>query len=293
MECLRCGYVSRKSDPCLDLSLDIPDALTKVFLTAAVCPSTGMNIAEALPGDIQEENENSQSDQSSSDTTSSESSNGQTDNEDVDGDENLSDRKTKKWSRKRQRMPFYPRPYRLSDCLANFTRTEHLRDDEEYVCGNCRGLGGGLSPTPSTSRDGVDLVGDEATSSPSSENSPALSTASSPPPPLVTEKQDDIPVMLAKEKPTPGGASVHTGVGVTRSLRIQSLPKVLCVQLKRFHWTFTSHVKVKRYVQFPIRGLDMTKYCVSAPSSSSSSSSDTQNGTGDDPDTKDSYVFDL
>ncbi|XP_043933682.1 ubiquitin carboxyl-terminal hydrolase 3 isoform X2 [Protopterus annectens] len=46
----------------------------------------------------------------------------------------------------------------------------------------------------------------------------------------------------------------------TKKFWIQKLPKVLCLHLKRFHWTAYLRNKVDTYVQFPLRGLDMQCY---------------------------------
>uniref|UniRef100_A0A673YU20 Ubiquitin carboxyl-terminal hydrolase n=1 Tax=Salmo trutta TaxID=8032 RepID=A0A673YU20_SALTR len=46
----------------------------------------------------------------------------------------------------------------------------------------------------------------------------------------------------------------------TKKFWVQKLPKVLCLHLKRFHWTSYLRNKVTTYVEFPLRGLDMRGY---------------------------------
>ncbi|XP_061577787.1 ubiquitin carboxyl-terminal hydrolase 3 [Cololabis saira] len=46
----------------------------------------------------------------------------------------------------------------------------------------------------------------------------------------------------------------------TKKFWIQKLPKVLCLHLKRFHWTAFLRNKVDTYVEFPLKGLDMGGY---------------------------------
>ncbi|XP_056271657.1 ubiquitin carboxyl-terminal hydrolase 3 isoform X2 [Pseudoliparis swirei] len=46
----------------------------------------------------------------------------------------------------------------------------------------------------------------------------------------------------------------------TKKFWIQKLPKVLCLHLKRFHWTAFLRNKVDTYVEFPQKGLDMRHY---------------------------------
>lgn len=46
----------------------------------------------------------------------------------------------------------------------------------------------------------------------------------------------------------------------TKKFWIKNLPKVLCLHLKRFHWTTFFRNKVDTYVKFPMRNLDMRGY---------------------------------
>ncbi|XP_060933364.1 ubiquitin carboxyl-terminal hydrolase 3 [Limanda limanda] len=46
----------------------------------------------------------------------------------------------------------------------------------------------------------------------------------------------------------------------TKKFWVQTLPKVLCLHLKRFHWTAFLRNKVDTYVEFPLKGLDMSGY---------------------------------
>ncbi|XP_047202919.1 ubiquitin carboxyl-terminal hydrolase 3 [Girardinichthys multiradiatus] len=46
----------------------------------------------------------------------------------------------------------------------------------------------------------------------------------------------------------------------TKKFWIQKLPKVLCLHLKRFHWTAFLRNKVDTYVEFPLKGLDMRAF---------------------------------
>ncbi|MCJ8735912.1 hypothetical protein PDJAM_G00252920 [Pangasius djambal] len=53
----------------------------------------------------------------------------------------------------------------------------------------------------------------------------------------------------------------------TKKFWIQKLPKVLCLHLKRFHWTAFLRNKVDTYVEFPLRGLDMKCYLLESETS--------------------------
>nr|XP_057931023.1 ubiquitin carboxyl-terminal hydrolase 3 isoform X1 [Doryrhamphus excisus] len=57
----------------------------------------------------------------------------------------------------------------------------------------------------------------------------------------------------------------------TKKFWIQKLPKVLCLHLKRFHWTAFLRNKVDTYVEFPLKDLDMTGYLLEQESSQSES----------------------
>uniref|UniRef100_A0A8D3AY22 Ubiquitin carboxyl-terminal hydrolase n=1 Tax=Scophthalmus maximus TaxID=52904 RepID=A0A8D3AY22_SCOMX len=54
----------------------------------------------------------------------------------------------------------------------------------------------------------------------------------------------------------------------TKKFWIQKLPKVLCLHLKRFHWTAFLRNKVDTYVEFPLTGLDMRGYLLEPENSS-------------------------
>ncbi|XP_065836719.1 ubiquitin carboxyl-terminal hydrolase 3-like [Oscarella lobularis] len=58
----------------------------------------------------------------------------------------------------------------------------------------------------------------------------------------------------------------------TKKFWIKSLPQVLCLHLKRFHFTTMFRSKIDTHVQFPISGLDMSPYLLSSSSSEEASS---------------------
>uniref|UniRef100_A0A8C5GC11 ubiquitinyl hydrolase 1 n=1 Tax=Gouania willdenowi TaxID=441366 RepID=A0A8C5GC11_GOUWI len=53
----------------------------------------------------------------------------------------------------------------------------------------------------------------------------------------------------------------------TKKFWVQKLPKVLCLHLKRFHWTAFLRNKVDTYVEFPLKELDMRGYLLEVSSS--------------------------
>lgn len=57
----------------------------------------------------------------------------------------------------------------------------------------------------------------------------------------------------------------------TKKFWIQKLPRVLCLHLKRFHWTAFLRNKVDTYVEFPLQRLDMRGYLLEPESSVSDS----------------------
>ncbi|XP_032817967.1 ubiquitin carboxyl-terminal hydrolase 3 [Petromyzon marinus] len=63
----------------------------------------------------------------------------------------------------------------------------------------------------------------------------------------------------------------------TKKFWIQKLPAVLCLHLKRFHWTAYMRNKIDTYVEFPLKGLDVKSFLLEQekgepPGSSNSSS---------------------
>ena len=49
----------------------------------------------------------------------------------------------------------------------------------------------------------------------------------------------------------------------TKKFWIRRLPHVLCLHVKRFRWTAYSRTKIDTYVEFPLKGLNMSEYLLS------------------------------
>uniref|UniRef100_A0A8C2WFT1 ubiquitinyl hydrolase 1 n=1 Tax=Cyclopterus lumpus TaxID=8103 RepID=A0A8C2WFT1_CYCLU len=81
-----------------------------------------------------------------------------------------------------------------------------------------------------------------------------------------------IPVQTKRTKDQEPGPTCTLRVCTAESTEIhkefwiQKLPKVLCLHLKRFHWTAFLRNKVDTYVEFPLKGLDMRRYLLEVSS---------------------------
>lgn len=62
----------------------------------------------------------------------------------------------------------------------------------------------------------------------------------------------------------------------TKRFWIRRLPNVLCLHVKRFRWQSCCRVKVDTYVEFPLRGFNMSHYVLNMPETRNSSKGDSE-----------------